>query len=426
MDTKPIEVFKDRISTAALSSKYPDVLSSLREMDLIRNENQVHFCGLVVLPDSLALFIPRSSSLEGEGSSACLAASVLSAIDRYSRDKTAKISPEDEGDNILGADSLKLAIDIMEDYVEYGLYARRQTERTVNHGKPDWKRTIYSSRAYPTGSGPIYLDVIGTRKRIFTGCETARIHARVMRELQGSFGWLVTKSDSPIDFSLIDVPEPIGSLSAQIGYLKSEIQSVYAEREIFLIRSLIQYLERKKGSDSSPLVIGVREFHGMWEHILRETLSYVYPINNELPLPVYNLGDQLRASPRNRQRTDIVLQVPEENQYVIVDAKYYAANGVESAPGWPDLVKQYFYTQAIQQVRPDATVKNYFVFPGESGGLTSIHMSREEKKELREEDLMDDLYPVIHCLYQEPLEVISAYNSRKKLNHLSDKLIGFS
>ena len=65
----------------------------------------------------------------------------------------------------------------------------------------------------------------------------------------------------------------------------------------------------------------------------------------------------------------------------VVDAKYYRAQGLDSAPGWPDLVKQFFYARALKAYCPEPTVNNAFVFPGQ-GPLKSAHMHNRDSKEM--------------------------------------------
>ena len=47
-------------------------------------------------------------------------------------------------------------------------------------------------------------------------------------------------------------------------------------------------------------------------------------------------------------QTDIILE--DEIGYTIIDAKYYSAKSANTAPGWPDIAKQFFYEKALREV----------------------------------------------------------------------------
>ncbi len=94
-----------------------------------------------------------------------------------------------------------------------------------------------------------------------------------------------------------------------------------------------------------------------------------------------------------------------------MDTKYYGAQGLESAPGWPDLVKQFFYAKALSVYCPGAKVKNAFVFSGQ-GPLTYVHMKNRETEQTE-----DIKYPPIKCVYIDPLELIKLYLAGRSPYH---------
>lgn len=417
MMTYELRHFTDR----ALINLLPeDVRRQLKSQYLISaDEIRVSFCGVVVGDTGVSVFLPRNSKVPETGSkdSFSIAALFMKAIRRYSEDRSSKLYATNEGDGNIGSKKLGLISDLLEDYCNNGLYSRRKSEGVLNLGKPDWRKTISSQVPFPGVGGPVYLDIYGTRRRYVSDCEIARIHADVIRELDSTFGWMVTGSESSISRDIQNVPVPKGNRDGQIKAINLELNSVFSERDIRLLKLLREYLSNEYGQESSNTVIGMRHFHGMWEHMLDSTLQWNFPVNKLLATPAYRFDDgSVKTAASKGQRTDTVLRRPSTDLFAVVDAKYYGAQGLGSAPGWPDLVKQFFYARALKAYCPTATVSNAFVFPGQ-GPLKSAHMQKRDSK-----DMLDIEYPPIRCAYVDPLHLVEAYVSGKKMVDLSEQL----
>jgi 5-methylcytosine-specific restriction endonuclease McrBC regulatory subunit McrC len=123
---------------------------------------------------------------------------------------------------------------------------------------------------------------------------------------------------------------------------------------MFLAEYLRYYLKDTRKSSDVAFVFGVDDFHTVWETMLRETLlrspnDTRRQWNAALPRPVYfHLNSNKRDSRSRGMQTDIILE--DETGYTIVDAKYYKAKSVETAPGWPDIAKQIFYEKALREL----------------------------------------------------------------------------
>jgi len=129
----------------------------------------------------------------------------------------------------------------------------------------------------------------------------------------------------------------------------------------------------------------------------------------------------MKPATSKAQRTDTVLKAPQYNSFVVIDAKYYGASDVQSAPGWGDIVKLFFYAKALKVYAQNAEVGNAFVFP-ESGPFHSVHMiERGEKGAILDED-----YPPIRCFYLDPMELIECYTTGQKLIELSRSLMSLA
>lgn len=409
--------YSDRVPVSLLPVSLRQQMRSLYLLS--SDEVRVSFCGVVMAEDGAHVFLPRNAAVPEKGSRAGyrVASSLMKAIRRYSEDRSSKLNAFDEGDGSIGSHRLGLISDLLEDYCNNGLYSRRLSERVMNTGKSDWRRTISRQVPFPGKGGPVYLDVHGTRRRYLSDCEISRIHAAVIRELDSAYGWMVTGSETSVALDILNVPQPKGKITSQLQAIDSELVSVFSERDIRLLKLLSEYLRCEHGREISSAVIGMRHFHGMWEHMLDKSLLWNFPVNKLLSVPAYRFDDgSLNVAASKGQRTDTVLRLPDSTSFAVVDAKYYGAQGLGSAPGWPDIVKQFFYAKALQVYCPQGVVHNAFVFPG-SGPLTSVHMLNRETKSVKDVD-----YPPITCLYQDPIELIEYFVKGKKLDVLSRQI----
>ena len=413
---RKLHLFEDRQSIVKAMPK--KLVQNLSKLGLLyANEQKVMFCGLISFDDQIAAFLPRNSDFVevDESSQREVCATLLKALKRYLDNKGNAINADeliDEG--VYGKEYLGLIFALFEDYFNNGLFTRRVSERKVNSGKVDWNRTIKQSVPYMSGGSPVYLELAGSIKRVYSNCETARIHAEILRKLDQKIGWLIN-DDGAITKQLIDVPVSLMDNDAKIYQLNNELTRAYSDRDIYLIKQLISYLKLESMSQNSDFSIGVKRFEGMWEHMLLKTLKNVFPINKNLAKPVYKINGELRLASRKGQRTDIVLRDPETGGFTVIDAKYYSAKSIETAPSWPDLVKQFFYAQAVKSVYPQSNVSNMFIFPGRTDLIKSVHMAEPSVKNIQEDDLLDN-YGAIDCIYRCPLLVIDLYNQNQKIN----------
>ena len=414
---RKLHLFEDRQSIVKAMPK--KLFQKLDQLGLLYGNGQkVMFCGLINFDDQIAVFLPRNSDYVevDESNTKKVCATLLKALKRYLDDKDSAISADelvDEG--IHGQEYLGLIFALFEDYFNNGLFTRRVSERKANSGKVDWNRTIKQSIPYMSGDSSVYLELAGSIKRVYSNCETAKIHAEVLRNLEQKVGWLINDDDGAITKQLIDVPVSLMDNDTKVYHLNNELTRAYSDRDIYLIKQLISYLKLESMSQKSDFSIGVKKFEGMWEHMLSKTLKNVFPINKKLAKPVYKINGELKLASRKGQRTDIVLRDPETGDFTVIDAKYYAAKSLETAPGWPDLVKQFFYAQAVKSIFPQSNVSNMFIFPGQVSPIKSVHMAEPSVNNIQEDDLLDN-YGVIECKYECPLLVIDLYNTSKKID----------
>lgn len=415
-----LSFFTDRSDLSKLAEPTGTLIEAMKHQGLIAPDHKrVRFCGIFSWDKGTAIFLPANSNLN---QNPMLSAHwLLHTLDRYYKDKDTGIAGT-EGNSLIGGGLLSLVLSLFEDYEQHGLYIRRSKLYTVNQGKTNWSKTISRHTPFPSDSAPLYLELESSRTRYVSDCETARIHAAVIRGIKKQFGVLLHGKSVLADSSLEKMPLPSGDDDGQISYLNRELYLSYSERDINLIKLLKRYLEQNNGSVTNSMIIGTRHFQNVWERMLDDVLSGEYKFNRKLPVPYYQTNDSFHEVASKGQRTDTVLKNDDGTKYAVVDAKYYRALNPADTPGWPDLVKQFFYQKAVQKVvDSNSIVSTHFVFPGTKKVLYSAQVSHRGQH-LKSELAKDEEYPVIHCHYCDPETLMEAYINRNQLNHLRDEI----
>ncbi|NRQ43609.1 LlaJI family restriction endonuclease [Rheinheimera sp. YQF-2] len=411
-----ISTFEDRTPVAGLPAP---VAALIQSHDLTTSSgDKVSFCGVLIAKNSLNLFVPRNSarSVNGEDQQ-YLTPLMMHALRKYHHRFKSGLTNNDNGIGFVGTEKLSLVYQLLEDYQKFGIYRRRSTIKVVNTGKPDWSKTISKFVPVSSAGNIVYTDYIGSKHKYSADFEIAKIHAFLIKRLDTRYALMFKGKSIFTDHSL---PKPSSiKTSYMLAKLETELKSVYSNRDIWLIKNLITLLKQEYGQLETTTVIGIKYFHVMWEHMLSQVLSNVVNLNGELPTPAYlNTDNQLVPAKNKGQRTDIILASADNATHTIVDAKYYDATNATGAPGWQDLVKQFFYAKALEFVYPNSRIKNAFIFPGSKAAYKTVHM-----QDRKSNNTLDSLYPPIHCFYIDPLIVLNSFNSDNKLKELTQQLL---
>lgn len=419
-----IYYFTDRSYFSQLVEPTGTLLEAMRCEGLIAPDHlRIRFCGFFSWEGGTAVFLPTNSDISFKPEQC--AHWLLHTLNRYYAGRLTAIQRA-EGNSLIGSSLLSLAITLFEDFQTNGLYVRRSKYRTVNQGKTNWAKTVTRHIAFPSMTGPVYLDLESSKAHYISDCETARIHAAVIRDIRKKFGILLYGENLFSDEVLEKIPVPVGGRESQLAHLNRELFLSYSERDITLIKSLRSYISNELESDKGGLVIGTRHFHCVWEAMLDNVLCGERYFNSKLPVPYYLKDGNYYEMAEKGQRTDTVLRNHNGMHYAVVDAKYYTASAPKDAPGWPDLVKQFFYQKAVKSVvGDDAVVTTHFVFPGKIKNLTSAHVG--ERGQHKQVSLRStEGYPIIHCHYCDPALLMKTYVTFGRLNELRELILNIS
>jgi hypothetical protein len=406
---------KDRCLLSDVPKAVASKLSSARL--LTTSGKKVCYCGLITVGNLTCVFLPRQTETSCSVSvKRNFSPALFKALRLYSQQSDRLNTSDDEGENLEGSEQLSLAYDLLSDYRMNGLYSRRDIHRKTNEGKPNWPRTVAKHQPYLSPSGPIYMDYEGSKSRNRTDSEASRIHAYLIQNLDVTYGEAFFGNTSFRDGGLTK-PSTI-SKRYFLAILNGELQKLYSERDMKIFRMLIKLVEKVWGNTTTSRFIGTKSFHTIWEHMLKKVISGTINLNDKFSIPTYTDAQGKRyPAAQKGQRTDIIIHKEESNTFAIIDAKYYEATSLTTSPGWPDLVKQFFYAKAVESLYANATIKNFFIFPGTESHFQSVLMA-----DRKDESKTDEQYKEIECVYIDPSEVIEAYVTGGVLTDLSERL----
>ena len=400
----------------------PDHLKSeitLQGGDIDPSKARIAFCGFLFKGKDAYVFMPRGSNLKEDGLNRIeLARMLFKCLTKYCRAKESFLQKRGRSTVVGNPQILPLVAEILNNYKVNGIYTSENSfNRKGFQGKTDWKKTIGGIEPHIDEEEIIYPHFINRFTNTYYSNEVTKIHYSILGVIQARFGWLLADTEQ---FGF-NSNSRILIRSADIGVIKNELRGVFNDAKIHTLKMLIQFLEDDFNAESNGSVsYGFSDFQYVWEHMLKNVLSPTHAFS-DMPKPAYreSSGREIRFDQKG-QRVDIFLYEPINKKACVIDAKYYDGSSIDKAPGWPDLVKQFFYAKSLiaGNLKHEVnSVKNYFIFPGVSGDS-----SPEMAYVVDSSGPLNAEFPPIKCLHVSPESIIKSYVSGKPLLDLRQKL----
>lgn len=407
-----LHILQDRTDLSQLADEHPALASELRStrIGIKAGRSALQFCGLAGVSEECSfVFLPRKSYTGIAEQDLKTARLTMHALARFGRDMTDRLGVATGGEGDTGR--LAVVADLAKDFLLFGIYSERTRHRSRSSGKPDWPRTVIREQSYVGSDGSVvYQDIRTTRTKDSHDSVLAQIQAVVMLEITRQHGWWIDGLTGRED-ELKRYTQPRLPRALWATHLRLILPELYASRAIFLANGLISYLVNDSASRAGETYYGVEDFHTVWEHMLRQVLQGVESgWNSRLPRPAYRRNDGGLAMQDRGLQTDIVIRDSSETLHV-VDAKYYDATYLGSAPGLSDIIKQFFYDIALSSIASGEAVKGCFVFPsrmGEKAAFTTVAMYHRDGSVASE-------FPTIDCYYVDIVSVLRAYTEGQKI-----------
>lgn len=418
MNNDLIHIHLDR----SFKQTIPDSLRSeiaLQIGDIDPDRAKIAFCGFLFKGNEAYVFMPRGSSInDGTLTNIEQARLLFQCLTKYCRTNESFLQKEGKSTLVGNPQILLLIAEILNDYKANGIYTSENSyTRRGFQGKTDWKKTIESVNPHMEDEEVIYPHFINRFTNSFFCNEVTKIHYSILQTIKMRFGWLLPEPES----FTFGQNTRVSNRSADIGILKSELICVYNDSKIHTLKMLLRFMENDFNSgETGSVSYGFSDFQYVWEHMLRSVLSPTHAFS-DMPVPAYRekSGREIRKDQKG-QRVDIFLYEPAGKEACVVDAKYYDGSSTDHAPGWPDLVKQFFYAKSLTAgnlKHEVSSVKNYFIFPGLSRDASPDLVSVVDSS-----GHLDSEFPPFKCMHVSPEQIIKSYVSNKPLVDLRRQL----
>ncbi|MBI6076698.1 LlaJI family restriction endonuclease [Clostridium perfringens] len=267
---------------------------------------------------------------------------------------------------------ISIADYLIKDFVKNGNYIKETEELKLNsNGRIDWKRTISDTNPILSNRYPIYLDKYTIKKKDSINNDIYRVHEVVVNYLIKKYGELLGyKIRSSYNRKMQNELEKyIKNSKAVISIIIDELENVYNDRDINLLRSLKSFFSKSnKSSKDGISMYGTNSFNLVWEYMCSYVLENEYEDFKEcIPTPMWKANETENevTNSRNTLEPDVIKTY--NRHLLLVDAKYYSIilnnKKVVGNPGSYDVVKQYIYEIAINRKYTNYIVKNIFIYP---------------------------------------------------------------
>lgn len=333
--------------------------------------------GIIIYRDTFIIIFPKGYRVpKDEIGIQEHAHTLVQVLLKYRKEKV--LSPEEM--EMLGGndgqfnESLYTSHLLITDFTQNGpLKKEMKIKYSVPTGNIDWAATINKKQPIFSGQSVIYTDTISRKTISDRNHLLLKIHSYCVYKSVVKYGWLFGLSLEDLN---LDVQKLPCDISIAINILTNELNSTFVERDMIVIKMLREFLlgiELETNEDKLDILV-TPYFHNVWEVICSNNFNNQYGILKPI---IPKLNWEIDSAARVQSQRPDIMVLREEKLYVL-DAKYYDIDA--NLPGWPDVVKQLFYTFTIHgymksgnfalsnkkldnQIKKIKTVENAFLFP---------------------------------------------------------------
>ena len=310
---------------------------------------------------------------------------VLKTINKYRQEKSHSAIKENRLQTQLELETetadynskLAVAVTLIEDYLENGVYTNMKNRRSLcGNGEIDWQHTINTVDPVIRDEAPYYFDYWTTDRITNTETLIARLHEAIIKDCSISLAkWgldelLELETPMPYEGELSD----FGDKDGIVAIINQELSVQFVTQKQNLLKLMRTYVEMENTSITEGVsMFGTSSFHAVWEKVCGTVFGSQLdePIDQTL-LPdelkekhiekwsdiearakwKIGAGEEIDAESTDEKdasklRPDFVALNRKENILYIFDAKYYVPifsdSGVKGCPGIGDVNKQHLY-----------------------------------------------------------------------------------
>lgn len=337
---------------------------------------------------------------------------VIKSIEKYKKSKSYHQEDfvRDLNSDIEG-DFLSIAITLLNDYSENGLYINsKKVIETNGGGDIDWERTIENNMAFLSNGNPYYISCKTSRRKIDQKDFFTELHKRILNDIaikltsendDGStsvdmselLGVQIIRfeMDNNIDFNDTEIKE------YALNKIDSELKIQFFSRKQELLKIFKQYISGFFGNEyNREFYFGTNSFHVIWEDACK--MAFNDCLNEKVGVinKKYKIFKNLPSN-QNKKIIDLISKpmwtysqfeseetlIPDgiclgfkDNKvtFNIIDAKYYCPTleknkKPQGVPGIESITKQYLYQMSYKKFlfpKYFKSINNYFLIPYDS------------------------------------------------------------
>lgn len=326
------------------------------------------YVGIITILEVCFIIYPKYISNEDlkkdeDNSSYLYLKQLLAVIRKYnSNNEQEQINSKDEKGNF---SPLALALEMIEDYYENGLYFNEKVIIEENgNGEINWDKTINENTAYFVKNTPFYLEFFVQTRVLNEQDFFRRLHACILSTCSFSFKKIFKILNIPeLNLSIENI-ENFGSEEYILYKLNQELSQQYITKKQKTLNLLKEYIERKNSYniDNEISFIGTSSFNLVWEKVCKTTLDKsndTHKLRAKIYQSLWNLNGKQESSAKTLEPDILVLEKDNKN-LTIYDAKYY--NIYKNKPGISDITKQFLYGEIFRKLGYNL-INNSFLFP---------------------------------------------------------------
>lgn len=266
----------------------------------------------------------------------------------------------------------ELAVFLMQDYAENGLYMERTRQlRTDGVGHRIWNRTIQRMRPV-FDREPLYLRTVTVQSRRSYSDPITPLHGYAIHQCAKLLQPLGLFEQTLLPDDALTI-EPSGDLAQYVPLISAKVNQTFSERELRLLRALQSWC------GLSPFHrdrFGFTAFERFWEYATKEYFGNIPQTGSGEPnyYRRTDSGKYERFSGAGQAIPDILyagISQSGNRGLAIFDAKYYIPywdkekGCVDGAPANSDIAKQIQYFHSLRQRYSEKTIQfgNAFLLP---------------------------------------------------------------
>lgn len=300
---------------------------------------------VVIMPKTYNLNVPKEVLLND-------IKLLFNVLLKYNSSKTKLNHEKRKGNELTEGTNSKIssAYYLIEAYLESGIYRKQNVVETVNkHGKKKWNKTVQKNNPIISGDTVLYDKIIYSSKNDDLENIIVRYHKIALRKSIERYGWILNIKIEDYDDLITDIEYDVQKAKA---VLIRELRELNSEKSIEVIKNIYDILVgyNTDSNFSDFQVLYNKSFYYVWEAICGSVFTNQYnQLKTMIPKPVWNFNNPNRN--KNMSQIPDILVI-NENHLFVLDAKFYDLD--VTAPGWPDVVKQFFYSHTIKENLPNA------------------------------------------------------------------------